>query len=137
MKKCPRPPLSEIDESIRKHMKLLNDCGFCTTDSCSGLEEEHKYKDTLNIPYFCIDVESPSKNKIFELAKVLSTQELDVMTVKNGKICFYNQEIEDEILKRGQNVYNADEDLYDLSSSISERILDGLYPKLLRLCMSK
>jgi hypothetical protein len=46
--------LYSIDESIRPHIKELNDLGFLTTQSCSGLAREHTDRDPY-LPYVMFD----------------------------------------------------------------------------------
>ncbi len=46
--------LYSVDESIRPHIKELNDLGFLTTQSCSGLAREHDDRDPY-LPYVMFD----------------------------------------------------------------------------------
>jgi hypothetical protein len=43
-----------VDESIRYHIKELNDLGFLTTQSCSGLAKDHTDRDAY-LPYVMFD----------------------------------------------------------------------------------
>jgi hypothetical protein len=63
--------LYSVDESIRHHIKELNDLGFPTTQSCSGLVEEHDDRDPY-LPYVMFD-ERPfprSSAHLFTLADI-------------------------------------------------------------------
>ena len=46
--------LYSVDESIRAHVKELNDLGFSTTQSCSGLSKDHADRDPY-LPYVMFD----------------------------------------------------------------------------------
>ena len=46
--------LYSVDASIRSHIKELNDLGFSTTQSCSGLEKDHVDREPY-LPYVMFD----------------------------------------------------------------------------------
>ena len=46
--------LYSVDESIRSHIKELNELGFSTTQSCSGLEKDHADREPY-LPYVMFD----------------------------------------------------------------------------------
>ena len=43
-----------VDPSIRNHITSLNDCGFATIESCSGLAQDHPDRDPYR-PYVMLD----------------------------------------------------------------------------------
>ena len=63
--------LYSVDESIRFHIKELNEMGFPTTQSCSGLPEEHTDRE-LYLPYVMFDerVYPRSSAHLFTLADI-------------------------------------------------------------------
>ena len=63
--------LYSIDESIRPHIEELNDLGFPTTQSCSGLAREHADRDPY-LPYVMFDerVFPRSSAHLFTLADI-------------------------------------------------------------------
>ncbi len=60
-----------VDESIRYHMKELNDLGFPTTQSCSGLAKDHSDRDPYQ-PYVMFDerIYPRSSAHLFTLADI-------------------------------------------------------------------
>jgi len=69
------PPVDEfllsVDESIRAHIKELNDLGFPTTQSCSGLEKDHTDRDPY-LPYVMFDERAYQRSSahLFTLADI-------------------------------------------------------------------
>jgi hypothetical protein len=63
--------LYSIDESIREHVKELNDLGYLTTQSCSGLARDHKDREPY-LPYVMFDerVYPRSSAHLFTLADI-------------------------------------------------------------------
>ena len=70
--KIPKKTMKDIDPGIRKNMKIINKAGFETITCCSGLNKEHKTKES---PYVSIKipeqiVESPGlAGGIFDIPK--------------------------------------------------------------------
>ncbi|OLS20956.1 MAG: hypothetical protein ThorAB25_27590 [Candidatus Thorarchaeota archaeon AB_25] len=72
----PRPVeefLYSIDESIKSHIRELNDLGFSTTQSCSGLAKDHADREPY-LPYVMFDerVFPRSSAHLFTLADITS-----------------------------------------------------------------
>ncbi|MFW9786211.1 MAG: hypothetical protein ACFFE2_16270 [Candidatus Thorarchaeota archaeon] len=63
--------LYTIDESIRAHIKELNELGFPTTQSCSGLVKDHRNREAY-LPYVMFDerVYPRSSAHLFTLADI-------------------------------------------------------------------
>jgi hypothetical protein len=63
--------LPSVDESIRAHIKELNDLGFPTTQSCSGLEKDHPDRDPY-LPYVMFDERAYQRSSahLFTLADI-------------------------------------------------------------------
>lgn len=63
--------LDSVDESIQAHIKALNDLGFPTTQSCSGLIKDHPNRDPY-LPYVMFDerVYPRSSAHLFTLADI-------------------------------------------------------------------
>ena len=60
-----------IDESIKSHIKQLNDLGFQTTQSCSGLARDHSDRESY-LPYVLFDerIYPRSSAHLFTLADI-------------------------------------------------------------------
>ena len=65
--------LYSIDESIKSHIRELNDLGFSTTQSCSGLAKDHADREPY-LPYVMFDerVFPRSSAHLFTLADITS-----------------------------------------------------------------
>ncbi|MFX1560887.1 MAG: hypothetical protein ACFFBL_09905 [Promethearchaeota archaeon] len=63
--------LHTIDESIKTHIKELNDLGFPTTESCSGLAKDHADREAY-LPYVMFDERAypHSSAHLFTLADI-------------------------------------------------------------------
>ena len=63
--------LYSVDESIRPHIKELNELGFPTTQSCSGLAKDHTERDPY-LPYVMFDerIFPRSSAHLFTLADI-------------------------------------------------------------------
>ena len=63
--------LPSVDESIRAHIKELNDLGFPTTQSCSGLEKDHSDREPY-LPYVMFDERAYQRSSahLFTLADI-------------------------------------------------------------------
>jgi hypothetical protein len=49
--------IEHVDKSIQKHVKALNELGFATSESCSGLRIDHKGRNPM-LPFVMFDCES-------------------------------------------------------------------------------
>jgi len=63
--------LYSVDESIRSHIRELNDLGFLTTQSCSGLTKDHTDRDQY-LPYVMFDERADPRSTahLFTLADI-------------------------------------------------------------------
>lgn len=63
--------LNSVDESIREQIKALNDLGFSTTQSCSGLEKDHPDREPY-LPYVMFDERAYKRSSahLFTLADI-------------------------------------------------------------------
>ena len=63
--------LYSVDESIRSHIKELNELGFSTTQSCSGLVKEHTDREPY-LPYVMFDERAYPRSSahLFTLADI-------------------------------------------------------------------
>ena len=63
--------LPSVDESIQAHIKELNDLGFPTTQSCSGMEKDHRDREPY-LPYVMFDERAYQRSSahLFTLADI-------------------------------------------------------------------
>lgn len=63
--------LPSVDESIRVHIRVLNDLGFSTTQSCSGMEKDHRDREPY-LPYVMFDERAYQRSSahLFTLADI-------------------------------------------------------------------
>jgi hypothetical protein len=63
--------LSTVDESIQAHIKELNDLGFPTTQSCSGMKKDHRNREPY-LPYVMFDERAYQRSSahLFTLADI-------------------------------------------------------------------